>query len=259
MKSVLRTTISFGLVNIPVKVYSAAEEKEVEFTLLHDKCKTPLKYKRWCPKCEEEVAWENTIKGFELTKNEFIPITKEELESLKLKTVKSIEILKFVEQADIDPIYMSNSYYLVPENSEKAYSLFKEVLQLTGKVAIGKVVMRNKEHLVMIRAFKKGLVMTILHFASEIRDINSLEELKNLPPVKENELKLAQALVSQLEGKFNIKEYKDRFKDAVIELIKKKVKGKIEIKKEEEKPIEDLMEALKKSIKVTKKKKVKSV
>jgi DNA end-binding protein Ku len=258
-RAILSTAISFGLVNIPVKVYTATEDRAVAFTLLCGNCKSPLRYRRWCEKCKKEIAWDNVLRGYEIAKDKYIPITQEELASIKLESTHRINIIKFIDQAEIDPIFMAKSYYLVPDKgAEKAYSLFKEVLHVTGKIAIGQVVMRDKEHLVAIRSFKKGLVMTDLHYVNEVRDINELEELRRLVSIKEAELKLAQALVAQLGTKeFHIEEFKDRYKEAVEKLIEGKAKGKI-IKAEKIeaiKPTEDLMRALKASIQIKKKKK----
>ncbi|MEM5798028.1 MAG: Ku protein [Candidatus Aenigmatarchaeota archaeon] len=258
-KAIIRTNISFGLVNIPVKVYTATEERAVVFKLLCGKCKTPLKYKRWCEKCKKEIEWENVLRGYEIAKDKYIPLTEEELATIKLETTHKIEIIKFVDLNDIDPIYMAKNYYVVPEQgAEKAYTLFKEILHLTGKVAIGRVVIKDKEHLVMLRPFKKGMVMTDLHYASEIRDINELEELKMLAPVKEVELKLGQALVAKLSGKpFKLEEFKDRYKHALEQLIEEKMGKKI-VKPEkpiEIKPTEDLLAALKASLEIKRRKK----
>jgi len=252
--AILRTSISFGLVNIPVKVYSAIEEGGVHFSLLCGKCHTPLHYKRWCEKCKKEIPWENVVKGYEVTKDRFIPLTKEELEGIRLRSAKTIEIAKFVDRDQIDPIFWGFNYYLVPDNSAKAYSLFKDVLNISGKVAIGHLVMKNKEHLVAIWSYKKGLVMTDLHYPSEIRNINELEELKHLVVVRDEELRLAQALVAKLKGEFRPKEYKDRYKTAVMKLIKEKIEGKpVKAVKEKVRPTKDLMAALKASIKVKRK------
>ncbi len=256
-RAILSTAISFGLVNIPVKVYTATEDRAVAFTLLCGHCKTPLRYRRWCEKCKKEIAWDDVLRGFEIAKEKFIPISQEELASIKLESSHRINIIKFIDQAEIDPIFMAKSYYLVPDKgAEKAYSLFKEVLHVTGKMAIGRVVMRDKEHLVAIRSFKRGLVMVDLHYAAEVRDINELEELKRLVAVREEELKLAQALVAQLGTKeFKIEEFRDRYKEAVERLVEEKAKGKvIKVEKPAEiKPTEDLMEALRASIAIKRK------
>jgi DNA end-binding protein Ku len=252
-------SISFGLVNIPIRVYSATESRVISFNNLHKECGTPLVYKRWCPKCEKEVAYEDIEKGYKITKEKYVVIKKEDLEKLRLKTTKAIEIQEFVDASQIDPIFLEKSYYIVPEETGiKAYSLFVEALRIANKVAIGKVVMRNKEYLVALRAFKKGLVMHILHYIGEVKNIEELSELKNLVTVKEEELKLAQALISKLtEQEFDVSKFKDTYTEELMKLIKAKAEGKeVEIKEEKVPETKELVEALKASIESVKKKKV---
>jgi len=252
-------SISFGLVNIPIRVYGATESRVISFNNLHKECGTPLVYKRWCPKCEKEVAYEDIEKGYKITKEKYVVIKKEDLEKLRLKTTKAIEIQEFVDASQIDPIFLEKSYYVVPEETGiKAYSLFVEALRIANKVAIGKVVMRNKEYLVALRAFKKGLAMHILHYIGEVKDIEELSELKNLVTVKEEELKLAQALISKLtEQEFDVSKFKDTYTEELMKLIKAKAEGKeIEVKEEKVPETKELVEALKASIESVKKKKV---
>jgi len=262
MKAIWKGSISFGLVNIPIKVYKATESRIISFNNLHKECGTPLVYKRWCPKCNKEVAYEDIEKGYKLTKEKYVIIKKEDLEKLKLKTTKAIEIQEFVDASQIDPIFIEKSYYVVPEETGiKAYSLFVEALRVANKVAIGKVVMRNKEYLVALRAYKKGIVMHILHYLGEVKDIGELSELKHLVTVKEEELRLAQALIAKLtEPEFDVSKFKDSYTEALMKLIKAKAEGKeIKIKEERIEEAKELMEALKASVeKIKKKKKVKA-
>jgi DNA end-binding protein Ku len=253
MRAIWEGAIAFGLVNIPIRIYPAARHNEIEFAMLCDKCKSHLHYERYCPKCKKTIEWEHVLKGFKLGEK-YIPITNEEFESAKPKSSRTIEILKFVNQEEIDPIYMEKSYYVVPNKSERAYYLLKEALHLTGKAGIGKIIFRNKEHLVMLRGFKNGLVMTELHYAEELLDINSLPELKQPVPTKREELILAKALINKLSSHFNPKDYRDEFKEEIMKLIEKKAKGrKVEIKIERGvEETKDLMKALKASIKVKK-------
>ncbi|MEM7825417.1 MAG: Ku protein [Candidatus Aenigmatarchaeota archaeon] len=257
-RAIFSGSISFGLVNIPIKVYPAAETRMISFNNLHKECGTPLVYKRWCPKCQKEVTWQDIEKGYKITKEKYIVVTKEDIEKLRLKTTKVIEIQEFVDASQIDPIFLEKSYYVAPEETGvKAYSLFVEALRVTNKVAIGKVVMRNKEYLVAIRAFKKGLAMHILHYIGEVKEIEELSELKNLVTVKEEELKLAQALISKLtESEFDISKFKDNYTEELMKLIKAKAEGKeIEVKEAPVEEAKDLMEALKASVESVKKKK----
>lgn len=255
--AIWKGSISFGLVNIPVKIYSATKEKMLSFHLLHKQCNTPLEYKKWCPECKKEVKWEDVVKGYKLGE-EYIPIEKEELEKIKLKTLKLIEIKQFVDIGEIDPLFIKKNYYVVPqEGAEKAYSLFKEALEITGKAAIGRVVLRGKEYVIVLRPYQKGLILSVLYYKDEIIPIKNLEELQKIVVVREDELKLAKALIEKLTSPFEYEKYKDRFREKVEKLIESKAKGiSLEEGEEEieEKPA-DILEALKVSLKLTEKKK----
>lgn len=252
-------SISLGLVNIPVKMYIAAKDRIVEFHNLHATCKTPLGYKRWCPTCQKEVAWEDISKGYKIAKGQYVVIQKVELEALQLKSTKAIEILQFVDAGQIDPLFVERNYYLVPqEGGEKAYSLFKDVLETTAKAAIGKVVFRSKEYLVAIRPYQTGLIMTLLHYKDEVIPMETLEELKKLVVIRPEELKLAVSLIEKLTAEFDVSKYRDVYGEAITELIKKKVAGQeivgkpLEIKPT---PAADLMAALRASVEAMKKRK----
>ena len=252
MRAVWSGSISFGLVNIPIKLYSATEERQIAFRNLHSKCHTPLVQKRWCPTCQREVPWEEVEKGYKVTKEKWVVFSKEELEKLRPTAAKSIEIKEFVDVTQIDPIFYGKAYYVVPqEGGVKAYSLFVEALRLANKAAIGKVVMRNKEYVVAIRPFKKGLVMHVLYYLGEVRKIEELSELKNLVVISKEELELAKALIAKLtEGEFDMGKFKDTFTEELIKVIKAKAEGKL-IETKEEKPVEEaksLIEALKASV-----------
>ncbi|MEM5802052.1 MAG: Ku protein [Candidatus Aenigmatarchaeota archaeon] len=258
-RSIWKGSISFGLVNIPIKVYPAAQSKQLSF---HTLCKEghPLEYKRWCPVERREVKWDEVKKGYKIG-DKYIILEKEDLKKIELKTTKTIDIVEFVDAPQIDPIYIEKSYYVVPEETGvKAYSLFVEALSLQNKIAIGKVVMREKEYLVALRAYKKGLVMHVLHYLGEIKPIEELEELKNVVVVKGEELKLAQVLIEKLtEEKFDIGKFTDTYTEALKKLIKTKAEGKVF--KIEERPVEEaksLMEALKISVETVERKKKKS-
>lgn len=262
MRAIWSGSISFGLVNIPIKIYTATEPKEIEFHNLCPDCHSPLQYKRWCPKCEKEVTWQEVKKGFKISKERWIVLEKEEIEKIKIPSTKTIEIQQFIDVSQIDPIYFEKAYYVVPEETGiKAYSLFVEALRLANKAAIGKVVLKNKEYLVVLRPFKKGLAMHILFYIREIRDIEQLPELQNLVVVSKEELELAKILIGKLtEEEFDISRFKDQYTEALKKLIKAKAEGKeLEIKVEE-KPVEEaknLMESLKASVEIVEKKRKK--
>jgi DNA end-binding protein Ku len=260
MKSIWKGTISFGLVSIPIKVYTATQTKELQFKTL-DKEGHPVEYKRWCPICKREIEWREVKKGYKVSKDRYVVLEKSDFEKVKLRTTKAIEIEEFVDAPQIDPIFIEKSYYVVPDEAGlKAYSLFTEALSLSNKIAIGKVVIRNKEYLVALRAFKKGLVMHILHYLSEIRPIEQIPELKELVVVKDNELKLAQALIQKLTSReFDPSKFRDTYSEALKKIIKAKALGQtIEVVKEAEvEEAKSLMEALKASVESLEKKKVK--
>ena len=257
-RAIWKGSISFGLVNIPVKMYKATQDKKLSFTTL-DKEGHPLQYKRWCPICNREVKWEEIKKGYKIEKDKYVILEKSDFEKVKLKTTKTIEIVGFVEAPQVDPIFYAKSYYLVPdETGIKAYSLFVEALRLSNKIAIGKVVLKNKEYLVAIRAYKKGLLLQVLHYLDEIIPQEELPELKNLVVVSEEELKLAQALIEKLTQKeVKWEEFKDTYSEALKKIILAKIEGKeiVEEEKKEEAEVKSLMEALKISLERVKKKK----
>jgi DNA end-binding protein Ku len=251
-------SISFGLVNIPIKIYSATQPRQIDLHTVCSKCGTKLEYKRWCPTCQREVPWNEIDRGYKISKDKWVIIKKSDLEKIKIPTTKTIEIKEFVDVSQIDPVFFEKSYYVVPEETGiKAYSLFVEALKLTNKAAIGKVVMRNKEYVVALRHFKKGILMHVLFYLGEVRKIEELSELKNLVVVRKEELELARMLIQKLtESELNISKFKDSYTEALMELIKAKAEGKtIEIKEEKKEEAKELMEALKASVEAMKKKK----
>jgi DNA end-binding protein Ku len=252
MRAIWKGNISFSLISIPIKIYTATEPKEIQFHNLCPVCHTPIRYKRWCPTCNKEVKWEDVVKGYKLTEERWVVLEEKELEKIKISTTKMVEIQEFVDASQIDPIYFQKTYYIVPdEGGQKAYSLFVETLRLANKAAIGRVVIKNKEYLVAVRAFKKGLAMHILYYLGEVRDVDKFSELKELVVVSKEELELAKLLIGKLTtSEFKIEEFKDRYTEALKELIKAKAEGK-EFKVGKEKPVAEaksLMEALKASV-----------
>lgn len=251
-KAVWKGSISLGLMNIPVRLYPATKDRAISFNMIHSECGTQLKYKRWCPKCEKEVGWGEIDRGYPITKDKIIVLKREELERLQLKTVKTIDIQSFVDLTSIDSIFFATHYYLAPEEGgEKAYSLLRDALSVTNRAAVGKVVIHNKEHVVAIRPYQKGLAMTMLHYSNEVLDIGKLEELDRLPVPGERERELAKVLIEHMGGDFKPEGYVDTYRQAVMQLIKQKAEG---IEVPAEKPIEveatvDLMKALEASVK----------
>lgn len=246
--------LTFGLVNIPIKLYSAVESRAVKMRLLHKEKLSPIRYKKWCDDCNKEVKNEEITKGVEVGKNQFVVLEKEELDSIKPEKSQSIEILEFIDLVQLDPIYFNSHYYIGPERAkEKTFFLFKSALQETAKVAIGKFVMRQKEHICSILSYKSGLLLTTLNYSYEINDIDTIEELKDKPKLTEQELSLAEQLINKIYKKeFDITRYKDTFADSLKRIVQKKLKGEVitlEKKAIPETPEKNLIEALKASLK----------
>lgn len=257
-RAVWKGSLTFGLVNIPVKLYPATKDKSISFHMIHRECETPLKYRRWCPRCEKEVGWGEIDHGFEITRDKIVVIKREELDGLKLKTTHTIEIQRFVDLMAVDLIYFATHYYLAPEKGgEKAYSLLRDALAFTGRAAIGKVVIHNKEHVVTIRPYQRGLLLGMLYYPDEIQSMEKLGELEKLPLVTERERELARALIESMGGEFKPEEYSDAYREAVMGLIRQKAEGVVV---PVERPAEvvatvDLMKALEASMKALKEKK----
>jgi DNA end-binding protein Ku len=254
-------SISFGLVNIPVQVFSAGQKED--YTSFNQLCEKghKIRYKKWCPVEEREVQWSEIQKGFEVTKNNYVVLEKEEIDKIKLKSTNTIEIKEFIEADDLDPIFAEKSYYIGPdpgkkkvESAAKAYSLFVKILHETKKIAIGKVVIRDKEHLVALRAYQRGLVMHQLKYLDEIRPMDEIDGIDTPQKVDAKELSLGKTLVDNLTvEKFDPGQYSDTYAKELEKLIEAKSKGQqITIKEEEKEPEEtpDILEALKASLQV---------
>jgi DNA end-binding protein Ku len=256
MKAIWKGNLSLALVTIPIKMYTATQKKDIHFRMLHKKCSTPLSYERFCPKCNEEVPWEDVVHGYEYEKGKFVIITDDEIERIPIKTSKNIEIMCFVDISKVPAIYFEKAYYLEPaEGGEKAYALLREVMKELSKVALAKITMRDKEHIAIINVHSDTLVLHTLYYADEVVDPQKLNIPKDVE-FDRREIELAQELIQHFSGEFEVENYKDEFREAIMELIKQKIEGKeikISPKKEVEKVI-GLMDALKMSLERTKKK-----
>ncbi len=245
MKAVWQGSITFGLVNIPIKLYNVVEPKQFSFHLLCGVCKSPLKYQRYCPKCKKEVVWQNVLHGFEIEKGKWKAFKKDELVKLKPSGSDQIEILGFTTADRFDAILFSKHYYVVPAKiKEKAYFLLRDILRATAKVAYGRMILHEKEHIVLIRPYKSGLLLTTLHYVYELRDINTIADLKEKVSISKEEFELAKKLVQSLTKEPELDTYKDSFEQKLKEIIF----GKSKAKPAKPKP-EKLLEALKLSIK----------
>lgn len=261
MHTMWKGSISFGLVNIPIKMFTATEEKDIRFRNLHKECNTPLKYKKICPTCDKEVGEDEIVRGFEYETGHFIIINEQDIEALKSEVdAKSVDILDFVNLSEIDPIYFDKSYYLSPQDTgNKAYNLLRQAMNDTGKIAIAKMTIRNKQTLAALRVFQNVLVLETIFYPDEVRSVSLIPGLPENLEINEKELNIATKLIENLSSQFEPEKYKDDYREALQELISKKVAGKeIEVAPEmPHKNVIDLMEALQASLKQTNKKPVK--
>ena len=254
-RSMWSGAISFGLVNVPVKLYSAVSKKTVRFHQLNGKTGHRIAQKRTDSQTGDDVAFEDIVKGYELTKDRYVVITPDELETLDPIKSRSIDIEDFVNLADIDPVYYDHPYYLVPDKgSAKAYGLLLDAMRESGKVAIAKVVIRSKEQLVAIRPAPGGvLMMETMIFADEVVSPESIDDLPDPDDlnVSDRELKMAQQLIESLTSEFEPEKYRDEYREKVLELIERKASGQ-EIAVQPEAPapakVPDLMAALEASL-----------
>jgi DNA end-binding protein Ku len=246
--------ISFGLVNVPVKLYSATSPKSVRFHQLSSKTGARIKQKRVDPTTDEEVAYEDIVKGYEITPDRYVLIEPDELEALDPKATKTIDIEDFVDLSEIDPIYYDHSYYLAPTTGgAKAYRLLLDAMRESGKVGIGRVVLRSKQQLAALRPTGDVLTLSTMLFGDEVLSPDRLDELDavNESGASERELAMAQQLIDSLSREFDPSKYHDEYRERVLELIEKKAAGEeITVQPEAEEPsaAPDLMAALEASL-----------
>jgi DNA end-binding protein Ku len=252
-RSIWKGAISFGLVNVPVKLYSAVSKKTVRFNQLHDADHARIQQKRVCSQDGEEVPYENIVKGFEIGPDRYVVITPEELDALDPAKTRSIDIEDFVDVADIDPLYYEHPYYLLPDTgAAKAYKLLLEALRETNKVAIARVVLRTKEYLVAIRPAGDVLTMETMLFADELIGAEGLDELPDADvKATERELSMARQLIEAQATEFDPTKYRDEYRERVLELIERKAAGEeiaVQPMAEESQEVPDLMAALEQSL-----------
>jgi DNA end-binding protein Ku len=255
MRAIWKGAISFGMVSIPVKLYTATEQKDVRFRLLHRDDGAPIVEKRFCTAEDKEVAWDDLVRGYEVSKGEYVILDPEEIDAAKPESATTIDIGDFVELTEIDPIYFEKSYFLEPTDvGAKAFTLLRRALVETRRVAVAKVTIRSKERLATVRAYDDALVLETMFWPDEIRSTGALdlpqgEETK----VRPKELDMARSLVDSLSDKFDPDEYSDRYRIALQELIERKMKGEARAAKRRkpEPKVVDLMEALEASLRAS--------
>jgi len=252
IRPIWKGALSFGLVYVPVKIYAATEQKDIKFNYLHEKCKSPVQYRRYCPYCQVEVPMEEIVRGYEYEKGKYVVINEDDFEKLAgAKSGRSVEIMDFVNLEEIDPVYYEKAYYLAPgDGGAKVYELFRRAMADTGKVAVARVVIRNREALAAIRVSKNILVMSTMHYPDEIRQADVLPEFNYQVDLYENEVKMAINLINSLSAEFRPEKYNDKYRQALMEVIQARIAGEAVAvpEKAETGKVVDLMEALKASI-----------
>ena len=252
-RSIWSGAISFGLVNVPVKLYSAVSRKTVRFHQLHEPDGVRIQQKRICPKDGEEVPYDQIVKGYELSPEHYVVITPEELESLDPKKTRTIDIQDFVDLDQIDPIYYDHPYYLVPDKGgAKAYKLLLEAMRESDRVAIARVVIRQKEHLTAIRPTGDILTMATMLFHDEVVPSDKIDDLPDAEiEAADREVAMARQLIESLSTDFEPEKYRDEYRERVLEMIERKAEGEeISVQPVEEPAarVPDLMAALEASV-----------
>jgi DNA end-binding protein Ku len=222
-RAIWKGSISFGLVNIPVGLYSATRPgNDIKLRMLRAKDQSPIKYKRVAEADDKEVPWEEIVKGYEYEKGEFVVVTEEDFDKVNVASNQTVDIREFVDLKDIDPMFFEQPYFLAPDKGgDKAYALLREALEKSGKVGIAKVVIKTREHLAAVKPLGDALVLELMHFADELADPNELNLPKHEPGKKE--LAMAEQLIDSMSGEWKPDEWKDEYREALMKLIEEKV------------------------------------
>jgi DNA end-binding protein Ku len=245
--------ISFGLVSIPVRFYTATKSEDIHFNLLHASCGSRVNRKWWCPHHEKIVDADELIRGYAVTKNKYVTFSDEEMEVLETDDNRALDITEFVDMQEIDPVFYEKAYFLGPApGGGKTYKLLATAMKQENRVAVARWVAAGKEHLVVIRPFEKGLILHTMFYADEVRDFASID-LEDTA-VRDKEVQLAEMLINELtEEKFNPMAFKDEYRERLLERIREKARGKTIVAEEREEEettgeVVDIMEALRRSL-----------
>lgn len=244
--------LKISLVTIPIKVFPATDAgATLSFNQLHAECQTRIQQKRWCPKCQREVPNTDIVKGYEFEKGRYVVVGEEDIEKVRVDSTRVINLEKFTDDTAIDPIYLERPYYLAPDGpvASEAFAVVREGMQ--GKAGIGKVALYGREYLVKVQPRERGLIMYTLRHAEEIRSMDGIDELTNMPAkVKPEEVKLARQVMSTFEGEVDFQSYRDEYQDGLRQIIDAKVEGREIVTPEVEAPpkVVNLMEALRRSL-----------
>ena len=244
--------LKISLVNIPVRVFPATDAAAtISFNQLHRECRTRIQQKRWCPHCEREVPNSELVKGYEFEKGRYVVVDEEDMDKVRVESTRVINLEKFTEDTDIDPIYLERPYYLAPDGpvARDAFAVIREGMK--GKAGIGKVALYGREYLIKVQPRDKGMIMYTLRHANEIRSMQAIDELQDMPEtVKPAEVKLAEQVMATFEGEVDFESYKDEYQVGLREIIDAKIEGREIVAPEVEAPpkVVNLMDALRKSL-----------
>lgn len=251
MHTVWKGAISFGLVHVPVKMFSATEDKDIAMKMIHKACGGPISYVRQCKNCDVDVEWGDIAKGYEYEKGRYVLFDKDELDALASEASKTIQILDFVDLQDIDPIYFQKTYYLSPDQAGgNAYHLLMEAMRSTGKIGISKISIRSKSSLAAIRVLDNCLAIETVFYPDEIRPVSQVPGLPESTNINEKELTMAKLLIEQLSTPFEPGKYIDDYRNRLMDAISKKIAGEeVHIAPEQQRThVVDLMAALQASL-----------
>lgn len=258
MRTMWKGSIQFGLVYIPIKLYTATEDKDIKLRMLHKDCMAPINYTRTCSKCGKAVTPEEIIKAYEYAPEQFVPISEQELSELQDDSSKSIEIINFVNLSEIDPIYFEKSYFIGPDSGQglRAFSLLRQTISDSDKIGLANIIIRAKQHLAAIRSYGNGMLLETLYYPDEVRSMNEVPGLSDIAPENApKEVEIASQLVGQLTTEFKPDNYKDDYRLKMQKLIENKVAGITPQEKKDaprQKNVVDLLAALEASVRETK-------
>jgi DNA end-binding protein Ku len=242
--------LTFGLLSLPVKLYSAARGESVSFNQLHKSDHSRVKQVLYCQTEDKPISRSDIVKGYEYEKDKYVVVEDEEIKKVAPKTAKTMEVLEFVKASEVDPIFLESSYYLAPDEAgEKPYALLFEALRQSGHVGVAKIAMHNREHIVILRPGDRGILLHTMYYPDEIRQVEEFRT--DTSTVKPKELELAKTLVASLEAPFEPEKYKDNYRENLMAMIQAKVEGKeiVETAAPTHKaPVIDILEALKMSL-----------
>jgi DNA end-binding protein Ku len=225
-RSIWKGSLAFGLVNIPIELYSATRDHRPKFRLLHAKDESPVRYERVCQTEGKPVGWEDLVKGYEYSKGQFVVITKDDFKTAALEKTKTIDILDFVDPTDIDERYFETPYYLQPaKGADRSYALLREALRDSGKLGIAKIILRDAQHLAAVEAIRDALVLTMMRFSDELADLEDFR-FPRAEGIRPAELKMAKQLIDSLSAEWKPDKYTDEYRDNLMKVIQGKLKGR---------------------------------